>query len=61
MDDPKKQQGPRCELKWEVDHFVLECETPEDRDLAARALEENEVVVRVKVRKDAAGEPPSQG
>jgi hypothetical protein len=52
MDEEKKKQAPKCDLRWEEDHFVVECDTPEDRDLAAKALEEAEIVVRVKVKKE---------
>jgi len=38
---------PRCVLKWADAGFVLECDTPEDRDRAAKALLEGEVLVRV--------------
>lgn len=52
MDDEKKKESPKCELRWEGDRVVVECETPEDRDRAAKALEEGEVIVRVKVKKE---------
>lgn len=56
MEEQKKKQAPKCDLRWEADHFVVECETPEDRDRAAKALEEGEIVVRVKVRKEGEDE-----
>ncbi len=46
----KEEKAPKCDLKWDKDHFVLECETPEDRDRAAKALEIGEVVVKVKAK-----------
>lgn len=52
MDEQKKKEAPKCELRWEEDHFVVECKTPEDRDRAAKVLEEGEVIVRVKVKKE---------
>jgi hypothetical protein len=39
----KKSEGeeaPKCDLRWEDDHFIAESETSEDRDRAAKALEE---------------------
>ena len=53
MDEQKEKTAPRCDLRWDEDHFVVECETPGDRDRAAKALEEGEVVVRVKVKKES--------
>lgn len=35
-------------LRWENDHFILECATPEARDRAAKALSTKDLVVRVK-------------
>lgn len=52
MDEQKKKEPPKCELRWEEDRVVLECETAEDRDRAAKALEEGEVIVKVKVKKE---------
>lgn len=48
----KEEEGPKCELKWEENHFIVECETAEDRDKAAKALEEKEIIVKVKVKKE---------
>lgn len=48
----KEQEAPKCDLWWEDGHYVLECETPEDRDRATKALEEEEVIVKVKVKKE---------
>jgi len=50
--EEQKKEAPKCDLRWEKDHFVVECETPEDRDRAVKALEEEEVIVRVKVKKE---------
>lgn len=49
----KEKEAPKCDLRWEDDHFIVECETPEDRDRAAKALEEKEIVVKVKVKKES--------
>jgi hypothetical protein len=51
-EDKEKKEAPKCDLRWEKDHFIVECETPEDRDRATKALEEGEVVVKVKVKKE---------
>lgn len=50
--DEQKKEAPKCNLVWEGNHYVVECETPADRDVAAKALEEEEIVVRVKVKKE---------
>lgn len=52
MAEEREKQAPKCELLWEENHFVVQCETPEDRDRAVKALEEAEVVVKVKVKKE---------
>jgi len=49
----KEKEAPKCDLRWEDNHFVVECETPEDRDRAAKTLEEKEIVVKVKVKKES--------
>jgi len=49
----EQKEAPKCELRWEKDRVVVECETPEDRDRAVKALEEADVVVRVKVKKES--------
>ena len=49
----KENEAPKCELKWEKDHFIVECETAGDRDRAAKALEDEEIVVKVKVRRES--------
>ena len=49
----KEKEAPKCNLHWEDDHFVVECETPKDRDRAAKALEEQDIIVRVKVKKES--------
>ena len=55
MDKEKlgKIEAPKCDLRWDSDHFVVECESTEDRDRAAKALEEGEIVVKVRVKKEA--------
>lgn len=53
MEEQKEKEAPKCDLRWEDDHFVVECETPEDRDRAIKALEEADVVVKVKVKKES--------
>lgn len=55
MDEEKKKEAPKCVLRWDEGHPVVECETPEDRDRAVKALEEEEVVVRVKVKVEDEG------
>ena len=51
----KEKEEPKCDLRWEDDHFIVDCETSEDRDRAAKALEEKEIVVRVKTKKGSQG------
>ena len=53
--DEKKKEPPKCDLRWDEDHFIVECATTEDRDRAAKAFEEMEVIVRVKVKKEGEG------
>lgn len=53
MEEQKEKEAPKCDLRWEDGHFVVECETPEDRDRAIKALEEADVVVKVKVKKES--------
>ena len=50
--DEKKKESPKCELRWEEEHDIVECATAEDRDRAAQALEEKEIIVKVKVKKE---------
>ena len=45
--------GPRCKLLWEDGQPVIACETERDRDVAAKALREHDVLVRVRVREEA--------
>ena len=52
MAEQEDRDAPKCDLKWEGDHFIVECETPEDRDLAVKALEDKDIVVKVKVKKE---------
>jgi len=53
--DEREKGPPKCELRWDEDHYIVECETAEDRDRAAKALEEKEIIVRVKVKKEGEG------
>ena len=52
MEEQKKKEAPKCVLRWEEGRAVVECDTVEDRDRAVKALEEGEVIVRVKVKKE---------
>jgi hypothetical protein len=52
MDEPKEKEVPKCNLKWEEDHFIVECETAEDRERAIKALEEEDIVVRVRPKRE---------
>lgn len=44
--EPQKPE-PKCELKWEDDALVLECESSSDRDLAKDILDKGDVIIKV--------------
>ena len=52
MEAEKHKEAPKCGLKWETNHFIVECETPEDRERAIKALEDEDIVVRVRPKRE---------
>ena len=57
VEDPEGAQGPSCEIIWEDVQAVVQCETPEDAELAAELL--TSAPVRVVTKKPIDGFSPS--
>ena len=52
MEEQKDKEAPKCDLKWDDGKFVVECETHEDRTRAVEALEDQDIIVRIKVKEE---------
>lgn len=52
IDDSKKDETPKCELKWENGIIAIECQDAESADKVHKSAQEHEVIIRVKTRKE---------
>lgn len=63
LEDPVGAQGPSCEIIWEDGQAVVQCETPEDAELAAEllTLAPVRVVTKTPLERSSPSEEPSEG